>query len=657
MSKILEKPLENTDSVWYNKDAVNESGCLKGELPMNRQSNSKITALYERLSHDDERAGESLSIENQKKILEDYAVKQGFTNISHYTDDGISGTRFDRPGFVKMMDNIEAGKIQTILCKDTSRLGRDYLRVGLFMEKLRDNDVRLIALGDGVDTLRGEDDFLPFRNIIHEWYARDTSRKIKAVKRANGMNGKYAGSHPPYGYIKSESDKTKWEIDPEAADVVRRIFRLVLEGHGICSIATILKKDKIYCPSYHAAQQERGNFKTRKFEDPYRWYGTTVNAILERKEYMGHMVNFKSDKTSFKDKMRKPVPPEEWVIFENRHEAIIDPETWQAANDVRQKARRSRPDSLGEPHPLSGLLYCADCGSKMRNLRGLTKSRSKPRDSYCCGRSKHGNKFCTGHTIQASAVKNLVLETLRRVSKYAIENEQEFSRQIHEIFSSQQADTVKSQRKKLTASQKRHGELDKLIQRIYEDNIAERITDKRFEILSAEYEREQSDLEQIITQIQTEIDSFDDSADRAEKFLELSRRYQDFSELTAPMLYEFVDKIYIHERAERKVRFTTQAIDIYLNFIGAYIPPVEEEEQDPADIAEQERLAKDRLWQRDYRKRRKANDGKPLGRPKGPKPDNRTPEEKAAIEAERKVRHKAYMREWHRKKKEAEATS
>ena len=627
-------------------DVVNERGCLKGE-PMNRQpKTTKITALYERLSRDDERENESVSIEHQKAILEDYAKKNGFTNIVHFTDDGISGTRWDRPGFMKLMDEVESGNVSVLLCKDTSRLGRDYLRVGLFMETLRQKGVRLIAIGDNFDSAQGEDDFLPFRNIFAEWHARDTSRKIKAVYKSKGMSGRRTTSHALYGYIKSSEDKNQWEIDPDAADIVRRIFHMTIDGYGPSQIATILESENVQSPSYYMAQKGLGNNKNKAFQHPNRWHGTTVSFILARAEYMGHTVNFKTYKENFKDKRRWAAPAEDQMIFENTHEAIIDTGTWETANRVRRNVKRRRTNSLGEPNPLSGLLYCADCGGKLYNERGKTGSGTST-DAYVCSTYRKHTSDCTMHRARTNAVKELVLDTLRTISEYACDNEAEFTRQVNEMFSNQQTGSIKTQRKKLTSNQKRHTELDRLIQRIYEDNVAGRITDKRFEVLSVGYEREQAELEQTIAGLQTEIDSFDDSADRAEKFLELTRRYKDFIELTAPMLHEFVRKIVVHERAEKRKKVTSQKIEIFLNFIEDYAPPFATAEESPE--SDQTELERKREYEREYYRRRKANNGKPLT-----PEDTRTPEQKAADEAakleKRKERQREYAREWQRKR-------
>ena len=639
----MKKVLEKSDAACYTMDAVNETGCPEGET-MDRQPNTKmITAAYERLSRDDELQGPSNSIVNQKELLEDYASKNDLHNLVHYTDDGISGTRFDRPGFVSMMDDIEAGKVSTVICKDTSRLGRDYLRVGLFMETLRQKGVRLIALGDNVDTALGEDDFVPFRNIIHEFYARDASRKIKNAYKARGMSGKHTSCHAIYGYMKSPEDKHQWLVDSEAAVIVRRIFDLTIEGYGPYSIASKFEKDRVFSPGYYLAQKGLGNHQSRVFKNPYRWCGSSIIHILEHAEYMGHMVNFKTYKTSFKDTCRKYTTLDQRVVFEDKHEAIIDSETWHLANQIRQKSKRRRPDSLGAPRPMSGLLYCFDCGARMYHQRG-TYSWGAVKDYYTCSTYNMHPVDCSGHRINTEPLIELVLDTLRTVSEYAKGNEAEFTQKVNEMFSSQQALSVKTQRKSLASSRKRRDELDRLIQRIYEDNIAGRITDKRFEVLSGEYEREQGDLEQAIAELQIEIDSFDDSADRARKFLSLTKRYTDFSELTSHMIAEFIQKIVVHERAEKNKKFTMQKVEIYLNFIEDFTPPPNAIIEDAtAPDPEQAEREKSREYQRDYHRRRRENDGKPLT-----PEDTRTPDEIAADEAEKKEKNKTYQREYQR---------
>jgi len=511
------------------------------------------------------------------------------------------------------------------------------------METLRQKNVRLIAIGDNVDTAFGEDDFMPFRNIFAEWHARDTSRKIKAIYKSKGMNGKHTASHALYGYVKDESDKNQWLVDPDAAETVRRIFRMTIESKGPSQIATILEAERVPSPAYYLAQKGMGNGKNKEYADPYRWHGTTVCYILERVEYLGHMVNFKTYKANFKDKQRHKTPTDQLVIYENAHEQIVDTETWETANRIRHNAKRRRLNDYGEANPLTGLMYCATCNAKLYNERGFT-AKGKWKDLYVCSNNRKRTSSCTAHRIRTDTVKELVLETLRAVSEYARNNEADFTRQVNEMFSAQQAGSIKSQRKKLNASQKRRDELDRLIQRIYEDMVAERITDKRFEVLSVEYEREQAELEQAIAQLQTEVDSFEDSAARADNFLELTRRYTDFTELTAPMLHEFVRKIVVHERAEKNKQFTTQKVEIHLNFIERFSPPVTAETATiEAPDPEQTERERKRDYHRDYYRRRQENGGKPLT-----PDDDRTPEQIAADEAAKREYWKQYNRDYQR---------
>ena len=622
---------------------------------MNRQE-AKICALYERLSReDDDIQGESNSIQNQKQYLLDYAKSQGFTNIRHYTDDGTSGVRFQREAWQDLIADVESDKVSIILTKDMSRVGREHVQVGMYMELFRKKEVRFIALGNNIDSLYPETlEFAPFLNIMNEWYAKDISRKIKTAKRSNGRNEKYTSSIAPYGYRKSETEKGAWEIDPEAAEVVRRIFHMTIEGYGITSIANRLKKDKIFSPGYYHAQKGIGTCKNKVFEDPYRWQARVIDIIIGRMEYKGCMVNLRTEKMSFKDKRSKAVPKENWLVFEDKHEPIVDKDTWQVANDTRQKKRRNKHDSLGEPHPLTGLLYCATCKSKMHHNRGVNKQTGITKNYYTCKQSKKGKEFCTDHRIKGDIVESLILDTLQQVTKFANTNVDEFTHQINALFSTQQADSVKSQSKKLKANKSRHLELDNLIQRIYEDNISGKLSDKRFEVLSNQYEQEQAELEPIISQLETDLQSFDDSNIRAEKFLQLVRKYKDFAELTPTIMHEFVDRIEIHEREDRRYKITKQKVDIHLNFIGDYMPPLDDTplEIDTITAKQQEERMKKLMYQREYHIRRAANGGKPLGHFTGSHPDNRTPEQKQADEEAKKLRLKAYHAKWYQDNKE-----
>ena len=657
MNKISSIPhVENHGIQCYNKHTVNGADSPEGEKTTMEQSETKICALYERLSRlDDDIKDESNSIKTQKQLLADYAESQGFTNIRHYTDDGTTGVRFDREAWLELIADVESGKISHIICKDMSRLGRDHVLVGTHLENFRRSDLRFIAVTNNIDSKYPETlEYAPFLNIMNEFYSRDISRKIMAAKRSNGRNGKYVSSFAPYGYKKSETEKGVWEIDPEAAEVVRRIFRMTIEGYGTCSIAGRLRKDKVHSPGYHMAQNGTGTCKNKEWEDACRWQGNMVDTIIGRMEYKGCMVNLKTQKQSFKDKRSKKLPREEWLVFEGKHEPIVDEATWQSANDIRNKKRRSKPDSLGEPDPLTGLMYCADCKSKMYHNRGILKDTGQRKNYYSCKESKKGADFCTPHSIGGDVVDALVLETLHRVIKYATGNEDEFTRQINEMYSAQRAEDVKSQSKRLQSSQKRHAELDNLIQRVYEDNVSGKINDNRFEILSNQYENEQAELGQLIAQIQTDLESFDDSKDRAAKFLALTRKYKEFSELTPSMLNELVDRIEVHERADKRYRITTQKVDIYLSFIGVYSPPAEAIEGEPELKTDKEYEAYLRkvAYMREYRKRRDENNGEPLGRHTGPRPDSRTPEQKAADEEARIQRLKEYHRNWYQNNKE-----
>ena len=415
-----------------SKSAANNSDCRK-EAGMQKQ---KITALYARLSHDDELEGTSNSIINQQRILEEYAQKNNLPNPTFFQDDGWSGTRWDRPDFTRLMDEIDSGNVQNLVVKDMSRVGRDYLRVGLLMEKLREKNVRLIAVNDGIDTAKGEDEFLPFRNIIHEWYVRDISKKIKSAFRARGMAGKHTNSSAPYGYVKSPDDKNQWIVDEYAADIVRRIFHLTLDGNGPYQICCILESEKVKTPGAYFAEKGAGLHRIHVFENPYHWTSNTVSNMLKKREYLGHTVNFKSVKNSYKDKKNHYVPESEWVIFENTHEAIIDQATFDNVQRIRSNVKR-RPDGWGYIHPLTGLVYCADCGGKLYVHR-ITNGKDRP--MYVCGNYTKTFTSASGgcpsaHRISAETLMNLIGETLRAVVKYSLEDKDAFKKAVREKLS------------------------------------------------------------------------------------------------------------------------------------------------------------------------------------------------------------------------------
>ena len=565
--------------------------------------NEKITPLYERLSRDDELQGESNSISNQKQMLEDFARRNGLPNPTHFTDDGISGTRFDRPGFLAMMEEVEAGRVEAIVIKDMSRLGRDYLKVGQVMEVLRQRGVRLIAINDGVDSLKGDDDFTPFRNIMNEFYARDTSRKIRSVFKAKGMSGKHLTGTVIYGYLWDEK-REHWLVDEEAAEVVRRIFSLTLEGYGPYQIACKLSADRIEIPVVHLARFNEGVNRSKPVKDPYGWGSSTIVNILKKREYLGHTINFKTRK-HFKDKKSHYVSEDEWTIFENTHEAIIDQQTFDLAQKIRSNVRRY-PNGWGEAAPLTGLLYCADCGGKMYVHR---TNNGKRISQYTCSNYTKvpcGTLCPTQHRINESAVLTLVSDTLRAIAEYSRNDRTEFIHTVQETQVAQQSADISKKRRRLAAAQKRAGELEKLICKIYEDNALGKLPDARYRALDAQYAKEQDALEIEIAELEKAVTGYEQSQKSAEKFIALIDKYENFDTLTNTMLNEFVEKILVHERARKGSQDTTQEIEIYFNFLGRYIPP--SLQPVPLTPEEQEELQKkeerkDRLHQ-NYLKRK-----------------------------------------------------
>ena len=565
--------------------------------------NEKITPLYERLSRDDELQGESNSISNQKQMLEDFARRNGLPNPTHFTDDGISGTRFDRPGFLAMMEEVEAGRVEAIVIKDMSRLGRDYLKVGQVMEVLRQRGVRLIAINDGVDSLKGDDDFTPFRNIMNEFYARDTSRKIRSVFKAKGMSGKHLTGTVIYGYLWDEK-REHWLVDEEAAEVVRRIFSLTLEGYGPYQIACKLSADRIEIPVVHLARFNEGVNRSKPVKDPYGWGSSTIVNILKKREYLGHTINFKTRK-HFKDKKSHYVSEDEWTIFENTHEAIIDQQTFDLAQKIRSNVRRY-PNGWGEAAPLTGLLYCADCGGKMYVHR---TNNGKRISQYTCSNYTKvpcGTLCPTQHRINESAVLTLVSDTLRAIAEYSRNDRTEFIHTVQETQVAQQSADISKKRRHLATAQKRAGELEKLICKIYEDNALGKLPDARYKALDAQYAKEQDALEIEIAELEKAVTGYEQSQKSAEKFIALIDKYENFDTLTNTMLNEFVEKILVHERARKGSQDTTQEIEIYFNFLGRYIPP--SLQPVPLTPEEQEELRKkeerkDRLHQ-NYLKRK-----------------------------------------------------
>ena len=601
--------------------AANVLDCRKEES-MNTQ---KLTILYERLSVDDDRDGESGSIQNQKMVLESYAERNSLTPFIHVCDDGYSGTGWDRPGWQNVIEEIEAGRVQNLVCKNLDRLGRDYLRVGLLMEMLREKSIRLIAVNDGIDTERGEDDFTPFRAILAEWYARDCSKKIRAIFRAKEREGKHVSPAVPYGYLRDKDDRQKWVVDESAADVVRRIFNMVIDGCGVAQIAKTLTEEKVLNPSAH--NETVGGEMNHHYSNPYQWRSTTIGTIIERREYLGHTVNCKSYTDSFKSKQRKLTPKDDLLIFEDTHPAIVSEEVWTNAQRLRRTIRRS-PKSAMQPNRLTGLLYCKDCGAKM-TYRGSAPGHGDHNEFVCSRYRSHTTVYadregcCTQHYIRVPLVEEAILFTIKTVAKYVLKNESEFVERVRESSVIRQRESVKETRKKISKAEKRQAELVAVVKKLLEANATGRIPDSHFDKMFAEYADEQESLDGHIIEWRKQIEEFDNDGTRADKFIELVKSYTQFNELSTQMLNEFVDNVIIHER-EGPSRSTPRKMDIYLRFVGNISIPIDESDfveeltAEELEKIERQRQRRNEIC-RNYRERKKA----------------RLAEEKAAAEKQR----------------------
>lgn len=583
------------------------------------QASTKITALYERLSRDDDQIGDSNSIVNQKKYLESYAEQKGYMNCQHYTDDGWSGGNFDRPSWKQLIADIEAGKIAHVLVKDMSRIGRDYLQTGFYTEVFfRQHGVHFVAIANSVDSDdQNSNEFAPFLNIMNEWYLRDLSRKQRTAIRVKGESGKPTTNCAIYGYKKAPGDKYSWYIDEEAAAVVRRIFRLTIEGFGPYEIARILYEDKIETPAVYFGKQNMGIWKSKEdFPNPYNWSGYIVGQILSKPEYMGDTVNFRSHKASYKDKNSIQNPKEDWLIFKDTHEAIVDRETWELAQKLRKTPKRI--DTIGEANPLTGLLYCVDCGEKMYNhrSRGGTEKNKYPSDFFDCSSytlaHQKRSSACCGHYITTKALRTLILDTIRTVSTFAISNQDDFMEKMRAASQIRQAETAKDAKRKLNKERKRISELDTIIKKLYESFAVGRITEERFDSLLAEYEAEQKSLRTSVTEAETRLSSFEEDTARVEQFLALAKKYTDFSELTTPMINEFIDKIIVHA-PERIDGGRVQEVEIHLRFIGRFELPAPELTAE--EVKRQEQLRRHRIKSRERYQKIKAGEhavGKPF---------------------------------------------
>ena len=573
----------------------------------------KITALYSRLSVGDEDrdGGESNSIQNQKKFLESYARQLKLTNIRHYIDDDESGRFFDRSAYSRMIDDVENGKIGVCIMKDMTRWGRDYLQVGNAMEIFRRNNVRFIAVDNGIDSEKPDTlEFAPFINIMSEWYARDISKKVKTGIRTKGTSGKPIATEAPYGYVKDPDNKDFWLVDEEAAEVVRLIFRLFLDGKNRNQIAVYLKNEKIPTPTFYMKERGRGTCKSKTLneENRYKWNKTTLTKILTRQEYCGDVVNFKTAK-HFRDKRNHYVDRSQWQITENVHEPIVDRADFENVQRILENIPVKRPNGDGEIHPLSGLLFCKDCGAKM-HIRIDYRNGGKRHIAYCSEyhKGKARNPKChSPHIMDADLLMQTVSEVLKKIAEYSISNRADFEALVKKSLDVQQTDRTKKQQKRVPQITTRLEQIEKVLDKLYEDNALGTIEQDRYEQMSQKYSEEYYTLKTELAEIKKQLSAFENAGGRAQRFVKLTERYADFAELTPAILNEFISKIEVHERDQKRARYAIQHIGIYFNHIGRFeneltqlTEPTEQEIIQMREEIEEAKKEKSRAYHREY---------------------------------------------------------
>ena len=560
----------------------------------------KITALYERLSRDDEQQGESNSITNQKKYLEDFARSKGFRNIRHFTDDGYSGTNFNRPGFTALLDEVKAGNVAVICIKDMSRIGRNYLQVGFYTEILfPEKGVRFIAVNNNIDSdSPTENEFTPFLNIMNEWYARDTSKKIKAIFRNRMEHGERVSGAVPYGYKMNPEDKSLL-VDPEAAEVVKRIFAMAADGKPIRTIGETLTAEKILIPSAYWEQKEGMVSRNHRYHDPYLWTNAAIAYILDRKEYLGHTVLGKTVRDNFKSKKRRKATEDEMLFFPDTHEPIVDQDTWDRANRLRKRAPKRTKNSPFY-HRLSGMAFCADCGARL-GYKASPHEKGKEWDplkgGYQCGNYRNIYHSCESHYISIKNLEAAILQAVQAVSGYVLEDEDRFIGQLMEQWELKQTQSSSEDKKELAAAKRRMSELDNLIKGLYESQISGKLPERQVQKLIVQYDEEQSRLEGRIAELEAPDEVNAPKKADINRFIALVKKYQDITELTDEMLYEFIDKVVVHAPTGGKTIYRQQKLDIYFNFIGHYLPPmpeISEEERRAAALAASEAKRKAR---------------------------------------------------------------
>lgn len=564
--------IKNTgaDTIGTSNPVLVDCPPMKGAETMLRQSD-KITALYCRLSRDDELQGDSNSIVNQKAILSKYAKENHFPNPQFFVDDGYSGANFDRPSWSELVALIEDEKVGVLIVKDMSRLGRDYLRVGLYTDVLfPEKGVRFIAISNGIDSAQQqENDFTPFLNIINEWYCRDTSKKIRAVMKSKGEAGEHLCTNPPYGYMKDPDNKKQWIVDGEAAEVVKRIFALCLDGYGPSQIARILKEDKVITPTIHFQQTGRAT-RNAPPDNPYNWTSDTIADILERPEYQGHTVNFKTYKQSYKSKRTCYNPEEKWLVFENTHEAIIDADTWARVQELRKNKRR--PARTGKTNMFSGIVRCADCGEKLYYC--TSKNFEARQDHFVCSTSRlKGKAVCSTHFIRAVVLEQGVLAHMRLTIACVANHEEQFRKAMGAKQKAEAKKELAAKRRQLTQAERRIEELDRLFKRIYEDNANGKLSDSRFQMLADDYEQEQEELREKLLRLNEEINEQEEQSENIDRFISKVRKYLDLDELTPAVLNDMVKAVYVHAPDKSKGH-REQQIDISYDLLGILPAPL-----------------------------------------------------------------------------------
>ena len=539
----------------------------------------KYTILYSRLSQEDERAGESNSIQNQRLMLEKYASDNGFLNPKFMFDDGYSGTNFNRPAWIEVMELAEHDAVSTIIVKDMSRLGRDYLQVGQLTELVFPSmGIRFIAINDNVDSLFGENDFAPFKNLFNDFFAKDTSRKIRAVVKAKAERGERVGTRAPYGYKKCEGNSKQIVPDNETAEVVQYIFKLCAEGRGPSQIARQLTAEQVLTPSNYYYQQTGVALPNLDSTRPFEWNGRSVVKMLENTAYLGHTVNLRHTSISYKNKKKIERPKSEWLTFENTHEPLISQELWDIAQDVRKHKKRTQK-RLDTPGLFSGLVFCADCGGTLTLHRAHTMKETQ-NSLKCSTYGRRGKETCSAHYIRESQLKAIILDDLKRVTHYARKKEKLFTEYITSKSSVETKREITKTQREIDAANRRSRELTVLFKKLYEDNALERIPSESYRFLSAEYTSEQAELQAKLPELEQKLEHLKNSLTNVERFIDKAKRYTDITELSPELLRLFIEKIVIGEKAEKYSRTAEQKIWIYYRDVGLMDTPMENEDQD-----------------------------------------------------------------------------